>query len=201
MAATSSALDDRQRIERNLHDGAQARLVSLATDLGRARDRLEGGATTEDAAAIVAEAHEQAKQALVEVRQLARGIHPAILTDRGLDAALSALAAQSPIPTALDVSIGRRLPAAVEANAYYIVAEAITNAAKHSGATQIRVRAHDQGEALVLRIADNGAGGAVAQPGGGLAGIGQRVKSLGGSCVIDSPRGGPTDLAISLPCV
>ena len=138
--AVSSAAGDRRQIERDLHDGAQARLVSLAVDLGRARRRLEEGDSLDEAAELVRSAHEEAKQALAEIRDLARGIHPAVLTDRGLDAALSSLAARSPVPVALRSELGdERPPEQVESTAYFVVAEALANVARHSEATNAAV--------------------------------------------------------------
>ena len=146
-----------RRIERDLHDGAQARLVALAMDLGMARERL---ADDPQAQELVAGAHEQAKQAITELRDLARGIHPVVLTDRGLPAALATLAGASHIPVELDVDTGERPAAAVEAAAYFVVAEALTNANKHSGATKAAVRVARRGPVLEVRVSDDGAGGA-----------------------------------------
>ena len=189
--AVSSAAGDRRQIERDLHDGAQARLVSLAVDLGRARRRLEEGDSSDEAAELVRSAHEEAKQALAEIRDLARGIHPAVLTDRGLDAALSSLAARSPVPVALRSELGdERPPEQVESTAYFVVAEALTNVARHSEATN----------AAVSVVRDDGVGGADAQPGSGLAGLRDRVGSLGGTLVVESPPGGPTAITAVLPC-
>jgi signal transduction histidine kinase len=186
-----------RRIERDLHDGAQARLVALAMDLGMAREKL--ATEPADAEALMVEAHEKAKRALVELRDLARGIHPAVLSDRGLDAALSALAAGSPVPVDVDVEIEERLPPAVEGAAYFVVAESITNAAKHSGASAVRLHVAREGGALVVEVADDGAGGAD-PAGGGLRGLRSRVEALDGRLSVASPHGGGTLVRAELPC-
>jgi signal transduction histidine kinase len=197
-----AADEERRRIERDLHDGAQQRLVALAVDLGRARARLEAenpGAATETTA-LIAEAHEQAKQTLRELRDLVRGIHPAILTDRGLDAALSALAARCPVPVtvAAEIPAGRCSPS-VEAVAYFVVAEALTNVAKHSDATRVVVRARLADSDLVVSVTDDGQGGANPR-GGGLRGLTDRVRALDGELTVDSPPGGPTTVTARVPC-
>jgi signal transduction histidine kinase len=198
--AVSSASGDRRQIERDLHDGAQARLVSLAVDLGRARRRLEEGGSTDEAAELVRGAHEDAKQALVEIRDLARGIHPAVLTDRGLDAALSALAARSPVPVSLASEIGERPPEAVEAAAYFVVSEALANVARHSGAERAAVSVVRAGGILVVEVRDDGKGGASPNGGSGLTGLEERVGALGGTLVVESPPGGPTSITAVIPC-
>jgi signal transduction histidine kinase len=198
--AVAAATGDRRQIERDLHDGAQARLVSLAVDLGRARRRLEEGGSTDEAAELVRAAHEEAKLALAEIRDLARGIHPAVLTDRGLDAALSSLAARSPVPVALSADLGTRPPEAVESAAYFVVAEALTNVARHSGAAHAAVSVVREDGALVVEVRDDGAGGAEARPGSGLAGLRDRVGALGGTLEVESPSGGPTSVKAVLPC-
>jgi signal transduction histidine kinase len=198
--AVSSASGDRRQIERDLHDGAQARLVSLAVDLGRARRRLEEGGSTDEAAELVRVAHEDAKQALVEIRALARGIHPAVLTDRGLDAALSALAARSPVPVSLATEIGERPSEAVEAAAYFVVSEALANVARHSGAERAAVSVVRAGGILVVEVRDDGEGGASPNGGSGLIGLEERVGALGGTLVVESPPGGPTSITAVIPC-
>jgi signal transduction histidine kinase len=199
--AVASATGDRRQIERDLHDGAQARLVSLAVDLGRARRRLEDGGSTDEAAELVRTAHEEAKQALGEIRDLARGIHPAVLTDRGLDAALSSLAARSPVPVSLRSELGDdRAPEQVESAAYFVVAEALTNVARHSEATQAAVSVARDNGVLVVEIRDDGVGGAEPTPGSGLAGLHDRVGALGGTLIVESPPGGPTAITAVLPC-
>jgi signal transduction histidine kinase len=200
--SVDSAAAERRRIERDLHDGAQARLVSLAMDLGRAREKLAaGGEGRDEAAAIVAEAHEEAKRALVELRDLARGIHPAILTDRGLDAALSSLAARSPVPVNVNVDVAHRPSPAVEAIAYFVVAEGLTNIARHSQAARADVTVSRRGDRLVVSIHDDGVGGADTDGGGtGLAGLAERVESVDGYFRVISPPGGPTTVLADLPC-
>jgi signal transduction histidine kinase len=198
--AVASVVRDRRQLERDLHDGAQARLVALAVDLDRARTRLEGGGSAEEAAGLVRAAQGQARAALAEVRDLARGIHPAVLTDRGLDAALSALAARSPVPVVLSADIEARPPAEVEAAAYFVVAEALTNAARHAGATEIRLRAETHAGTLTVRIEDDGVGGAAEDGGSGLAGLRERVASLGGTLSVSSPAGAGTTVTATFRC-
>jgi signal transduction histidine kinase len=199
--AVAAAAGDRRQIERDLHDGAQARLVSLAVDLGRARRRLEEGGSSEEAAELVRTAHEEAKQALAEIRDLARGIHPAVLTDRGLDAALSSLAARSPVPVSLRSELGsERPPEQVESAAYFVVAEALTNVARHSGAEHAAVSVVRDDGVLVVEVRDDGGGGADAVAGSGLVGLRDRVGALGGTLVVESPPGGPTAITAVLPC-
>ncbi len=200
--SVDAAAAERRRIERDLHDGAQARLVSLAMDLGRAREKLAaGGEGRDEAAAIVAEAHEEAKRALVELRDLARGIHPAILTDRGLDAALSSLAARSPVPVNVNVDVATRPSPAVEAIAYFVVAEGLTNIARHSQASRADITVSRRGDRLAVSIHDDGVGGAETEGGTGLAGLAERVESVDGLFRVISPPGGPTTVLADLPCV
>lgn len=189
---------ERRRIERDLHDGAQQRLVALAMNLGRARARYDED--PEAARRLLDEAHDDAKHALVELRDLARGLHPAVLTDRGLDAALSGLAGRSPIPVTLDVDVEPRCSPTIEAIAYFVVSEALANAAKHSGAHQVDVIAHRMGERLLLTVTDDGIGGAAGYPGSGLAGLADRVGGVDGTLAVNSPTGGPTVLTVELPC-
>jgi len=192
-----AAETERMRIERDLHDGAQQRLVSLAMDLGRAKAKF--GTDPEAAAAIVSEAHEQAKEALVELRNLVRGVHPPVLSDRGLDAALSGLAALSPVPVTVSVELPARPPAAIEAIAYFVVAEALTNIAKHAHAHHARVLVVGVGDQLSVEITDDGVGGA--DPAGqGLSGLAARVAGVDGQFRVTSPAGGPTTLEVTLPC-
>jgi signal transduction histidine kinase len=199
--SVDAASSERARIERDLHDGAQARLVALAMDLGRARDRLERQGDGGEAATLVAGAHEEAKRALAELRDLARGIHPSVLTDRGLDAALSSLAAGSPVPVTLDVDLPERPSVRVEAVAYFVLAELLTNVARHGQASGARVGVARLGDRLVLEVWDDGVGGADPALGTGLAGLVERVQSLDGSLAIDSPHGGPTCARAELPFV
>jgi signal transduction histidine kinase len=193
------AMADRRQIERDLHDGAQQRLLALGMDLGLALERFESD--PEAARTLVGDAHQEVQRAVAELRNLARGIHPAVLTDRGLDAALSALAARSPVPVRLDVDLDRRRPAAsVEATAYFIVAEALTNAARHASASVIEVRVRRDADVLRVEVEDDGSGGAEQPPGGGLAGLADRASSVEGRLTVDSPPGGPTIVTAELPC-
>jgi signal transduction histidine kinase len=192
------AMADRRQIERDLHDGAQQRLLSLGMNLGMALEKFD---TDPDAArGLVDDAHREAQRAVAELRNLARGVHPAVLTDRGLDAALSALAARSPVPVHLDVDLADRPPASVEATAYFIVAEALTNAARYANASAVDVRVRRIGDRLQVEIADNGIGGAELRPGGGLSGLADRASSVEGSLRVASPVGGPTVISAELPC-
>jgi signal transduction histidine kinase len=192
-----AAETERMRIERDLHDGAQQRLVSLAMELGRAKAKFSSD--PEAAAAIVGQAHEQAKEALAELRNLVRGVHPPVLSDRGLDAALSGLAALSPVPVTVDVDLPVRPPAPVEAIAYFVVAEALTNVAKHARASRAEVTVRRSGDALTLVIYDDGTGGA--DPAGqGLSGLAARVAGVDGRLWVNSPAGGPTSVEVVLPC-
>ncbi|MFD7642174.1 sensor histidine kinase [Kitasatospora sp. NPDC059795] len=194
------AAADLRRIERDLHDGAQARLVALAMDLGLAKEKL-----TEDPVAaqkMVDAAHGEVKLALQELRDLARGIHPAVLTDRGLDAALSSVAARCTLPGGVKVHVemGEGRPdSAVEGIAYFTVSELLTNASKHSGARSASVDVWRQDDRLMLTVQDDGRGGAEIRPGGGLAGLAERAESVDGVFVVDSPAGGPTSVAVELP--
>ena len=191
-------MSDRRQIERDLHDGAQQRLLSLGMDLGMALEKFDSD--PDAARGLVGDAHGELQRAIAELRNLARGIHPAVLTDRGLDAALSALAARSTVPVQLDVRLKERPPASVEATAYFIVAEALTNAARYANATAASVSVRQQGDKLHIEVADDGVGGAEQRPGGGLAGLAGRASSVEGSLRISSPKGGPTVVAADLPC-
>ena len=212
--AVRAAIVERRRIERDLHDGAQQRLVSLAMSLGMARQKLQkgssGGAEDPEAAEammLVGEAHEEAKRALAEIRDLIRGIHPAVLTDRGLDAATSALAGRSPVPTSVEVDLDERPPEATETTAYFVIAEALANVAKHSGASEARVSVRRQGsvrsgerpgDLLIVEIEDDGRGGA--DPAGtGLMGLADRALVLDGHLSVHSPPGGPTRVWAEIP--
>ncbi len=195
--SVDAAVEERRRIERDLHDGAQQRLVRLGMDLGLALDKFdEDPAGARD---LVAEAHHEAQRAIVELRDLVRGLHPAVLEDRGLDAALSALAARSPVPVELDVDVPVRPPASVEANAYFIVAEALTNVAKHAGARSASVGVRRADGALRIEVADDGRGGADAD-GSGLAGLADRAAAVDGTFSVVSPPGGGTTVTVELPC-
>ncbi|HSK36785.1 MAG TPA: histidine kinase, partial [Actinomycetota bacterium] len=197
--AVDAAEAVRRRIERDLHDGAQQRLVALAKDLGMARATLESESDPPAATALVGEAHEEAKRALAELRDLARGIHPAVLADRGLDAAISALAARSPVPVGVDVTTGR-LPDPVESAAYFVVAEALANAAKHAQAAEIGVHIARHRDLLIVEVIDDGVGGADPSKGSGLRGLADRVAAVDGHLTVTSPPGGPTVIRAELPC-
>ncbi len=190
---------ERRRIERDLHDGAQQRLVAVAMELGRAKAKF---ADDLDAAReLVDQAHAQAKEALTELRNLVRGVHPPVLTDRGLDAALSGLAALCPVPVDVHVDVPVRPKSSVEAVAYFVVAEALTNVAKHSRASHAKVvvEGHGYPGTLNVMISDDGIGGADIR-GPGLSGLADRVSGVDGRLSVESPVGGPTILAAELPC-
>ncbi|MFG2310229.1 sensor histidine kinase [Streptomyces sp. NPDC048566] len=192
-----AAAADLRRIERDLHDGAQARLVALAMDLGLAKEKL-----TEDpraAARMVDEAHGEVKTALQELRDLARGIHPAVLTDRGLDAALSAVASRCTVPVRVEVDLPARPAPAIEGIAYFTVSELLQNIGKHSGATRASVDVWRVENRLMLQVADNGVGGADASRGTGLTGLAERLDAVDGILVVDSPAAGPTRITAELP--
>lgn len=197
--SVAAAEGERRRIERDLHDGAQQRLVALAMDLGMAREKLDSDPLR--ARELVEEAHGEAKRALAELRDLARGIHPAVLGDRGLDAALSALAARCPVPVRVEVgsNVGRP-PVAVEAAAYFVVCEALTNVARHARATTAGVAVRREPGRLVVEVYDDGRGGAEEAGGTGLAGLTDRVRGLDGVLLVASPVGGPTLVTAELPC-
>jgi signal transduction histidine kinase len=198
-ASVDVAEAERRRIERDLHDGVQPQLVNLAMDLGLARQKLAADADADPAViAIVERAHADSKRAVADLRNLVRGIHPAVLTDRGLDAAVSALAARSPIPVDVNISLPSRLPATIESAAYFVIAEALTNAAKYSAASLVRVDGRVVGDRLRIEITDDGRGGAVLQDGGGLAGLQSRVAAIEGRMRVASPAGGPTTVLAEL---
>jgi signal transduction histidine kinase len=188
---------ERRRLERDLHDGTQQRLVSLAINLGMARAQA---GSSDQARQAIAEAHEEAKAALAELRDLIRGLHPAVLEDRGLDAALSGVAARMPIPVRLTVDLPRRPAPVIEAVAYFVVSEGLANIAKHSQASEAAVFVQRAGDRLHVIVTDDGAGGANPAKGTGLAGLAQRAASVDGTFEIDSPPGGPTLLTVDLPC-
>jgi signal transduction histidine kinase len=189
---------ERRRLERDLHDGTQQRLVSLAMNLGMARAQAT---TAEEALRAIAESHEAAKAALAELRDLIRGLHPAVLEDRGLDAALSGVAARMPIPVRLTVEgLARRPAPVVEAVAYFVVSEGLANIAKHAQASQAEVFVQRSGDRLHVIVTDDGVGGADPARGTGLAGLARRAASVDGTFEVSSPPGGPTVLSVDLPC-
>lgn len=189
---------ERQRIERDLHDGVQQRLVALALDIGMAKEKM--GTDPVAAQKLVTAAHEEAKRTLEELRDLVRGIYPAVLTDRGLDAAISALAGRCPVPVTVTVELAERPPQVVESTAYFLIAEALTNVAKHSQSTAAWVEVRRQRDSLLVVIGDNGVGGADPARGSGLAGLADRVAALDGRLVVSSPPRGPTRIVGELPC-
>jgi signal transduction histidine kinase len=198
--AVDAATTELQRVERDLHDGAQARLVALAMDLGMAEQRL---AHEDPKAALehVANARGQAQAAMAELRDLVRGIGPSILHDRGLDAALTALVAGRHPPVRLRVDLAKTDAGAPETAAYFVVAEALANARKHASASRITVHAWDDaGGRLIVEVVDDGVGGANPDAGSGLAGLRKRVAALDGTLSVVSPRGGPTTVRAELPC-
>jgi signal transduction histidine kinase len=188
---------ERRRLERDLHDGTQQRLVSLAMNLGMARVQVT---TAEEAQRAIADAHEAAKSTLAELRDLIRGLHPAVLEDRGLDAALSGVAARMPIPVRLTVDLPRRPSPVIEAVAYYVVSEGLSNIAKHAQASQAEVVVTRAGDRLHVIVSDDGVGGASPHRGTGLIGLARRAASVDGTFEINSPVGGPTLLTVDLPC-
>ncbi|MFE6056198.1 sensor histidine kinase [Kitasatospora sp. NPDC056446] len=205
-----TAAADLRRIERDLHDGAQARLVALAMDLGMAKERLREVESEEDMAAaarMVDNAHGEVKLALQELRDLARGIHPAVLTDRGLDAALSAVAARCTVPGGVRVNVDltgpdgepERPDSAVEGIAYFTVSELLTNVSKHAGARTAAVDVWRSDDQLMVLVQDDGKGGAAPYPGSGLGGLAERIRAVDGVFLVESPEGGPTTVTVELP--
>jgi signal transduction histidine kinase len=190
--------EERRRLERDIHDGAQQRLVALSYDLGRARSRLGADADPE-LARTLSEASEELRVALTELRELARGIHPAVLTQAGLGPAIRALAERSTVPTELRVELTRRLPAAVEATAYFVVSEALTNVGKHGGDCSAQITLAEVRDCLELEVRDDGPGGADPSSGSGLRGLRDRVEAIGGSLELDSRPGHGTSLKANLP--
>ncbi|MFF8830690.1 sensor histidine kinase [Streptomyces sp. NPDC015131] len=192
-----TAAADLRRIERDLHDGAQARLVALAMGLGLAKEKLLED--PEAAAAMVDEAHGEVKLALQELRDLARGIHPAILTDRGLDAALSSVASRCTVPVTVTVDLRERPAEAIEGIAYFTVSELLQNVSKHSGARRAVVDVWRADDRLLVQVTDDGGGGARLDHGSGMAGLAERLGSVDGLFLLDSPAGGPTTATAELP--
>ncbi|MEU9009752.1 sensor domain-containing protein [Streptomyces sp. NPDC048479] len=192
-----TAAADLRRIERDLHDGAQARLVALAMDLGLAKEKL---LEDPDAAArMVDEAHGEVKVALQELRDLARGIHPAVLTDRGLDAALSSVASRCTVPVSVEVDLPARPAPAIEGIAYFTVSELLQNVSKHAQAGRATVDVWRSQDRLMLQVTDDGRGGADTSVGTGLAGLAERLDAVDGILAVDSPVGGPTTVTAELP--
>ncbi|QIY68668.1 histidine kinase [Streptomyces sp. RLB1-33] len=188
---------ERRRIERDLHDGTQQRLVSLAVNLGLARATLTD--LPDEARRVIDEAHREAKEAISELNDLVRGLHPAVLDDRGLDAALSGLAARVPLPVRLHVDLDGRVAPGAESVAYFVVSEALTNVTKHARATRVDVSVRRTGKAVRVEVTDDGVGGADTAAGTGLTGLAKRVGSVDGVFRISSPAGGPTTVAAELP--
>ncbi|MFF5306267.1 sensor histidine kinase [Streptomyces sp. NPDC013161] len=197
--AVDAADAERRRIERDLHDGAQQRLVSLAVNLGIARATLTD--LPDEARQVIDQAHREAKEAIDELNNLVRGLHPAVLDDRGLDAALSGIAARGPLPVRLRVDVPRRLAPTVEAVAYFTVSEALANITKHAPeASRADVTVGIRDGRLRATVADDGPGGADPAHGSGLAGLARRAASVDGVFSISSPAGGPTVITVELPC-
>ncbi|WP_308257474.1 sensor histidine kinase [Pseudonocardia lacus] len=191
-AVVAAVDDERRRIERDLHDGVQQRLVALGMLLGRARRHPEQ-------LDLVVQAHEQAQRALVELRDVSWRVYPAALDTDGLATALEAVAERAPLPVRIDCALDAEPPPAVRAVAWFVVCEAVTNAAKHSGARQVRVDVRTSGPTLRAVVSDDGRGGADPS-GGGLAGLARRVAAADGSLAVSSPAGGPTEIRAELPC-
>ncbi|WP_433178238.1 histidine kinase [Actinoallomurus sp. CA-150999] len=190
---------ERRRIERDLHDGVQQRLVSLAMNLGLAKETLTG--VPDNAMQVIAEAHTEAKEALTDLRNVVRGLHPAVLDDRGLDAALSGIAARTPLPVKLRVDVPERPAPTVEAVAYFVASEALTNVTKHARASHVEMVLTRHRNVLRMTVTDDGIGGADPSGGTGINGLRQRVASVDGTFRIISPVGGPTVITVELPCV
>ncbi|MFI2708247.1 sensor histidine kinase, partial [Nocardioides sp. CER28] len=190
---------ERHRIERDLHDGVQQRLVALTMTLGSAELEMDDGAGLE----LLRAAHRQAEEALADLRATVRGIHPQVLTDRGLAAAIDEIADRSPVPVTVDLALPDRLPRPVESAAYFVVSEALTNIARHARATRAEVQAWmgetDGVRELVLTVSDDGIGGADPARGSGLAGLAARVEALDGTFDLSSPVGGPTQMRVACP--
>jgi signal transduction histidine kinase len=193
-----AGLAERRRLERDLHDGAQQRLVSLALGLRTIEERLDEDPSS--ARGILEMVCSELEAALRELRELARGIHPAVLSDRGLDAALEALARRAPLPVELETTIGERLPEPVELAVYFVVSEALTNVAKHAHASQASVRAARHNGRVVVEVSDDGVGGAGPAQGSGLSGLADRLLALDGKLEVASERGQGTVLRAEIPC-
>ncbi|GAA3433205.1 sensor histidine kinase [Kutzneria kofuensis] len=196
--AMAAAETERRRIERDLHDGAQQQLVALAMLLGRAKRKYD--TDPEATRALLEEAHHSAKEAIVELRELTRGLSPPVLADRGLDAALSALSARSEVPVSIDFDVAERPGRTAESIAYFMIAESLTNIAKHARASRAWVIVRRAGGLLRVSVGDDGVGGAVLAGGSGLAGLADRAAGVDGTLTVTSPAGGPTTVSLELPC-
>jgi signal transduction histidine kinase len=190
-----AGLAERRRLERDLHDGAQQRLLALTMQLGAVRTAVGDDRTR----SLVDSARDDLRHAVAELRDLARGLHPAVLSQAGLGPALESVAERLPVPVTLDVPAGRFEPT-VESAAYFLACEAMTNAAKHADASSVRVCVRAVSDRLLVEVLDDGVGGASASPGGGLAGLQDRVAALGGTLTVDSPPGRGTRITASIPC-
>jgi signal transduction histidine kinase len=201
-ASRSRAVDasaaELRRIERDLHDGPQARLVALGLNIGFAEQVLRDNPDL--ALSLLAEARASSGQALAELRTLVRGIHPPVLAERGLDGAVRALALSLPLPVDLHIDLADRASAPVESAAYFVIAEALANVVKHSGANRAWVQLDYAAGRLVAIVGDNGTGGAAPRPGGGLRGVERRLAAFDGVVAVTSPAGGPTLVTMELPC-
>ncbi|MEV0900507.1 sensor domain-containing protein [Actinoplanes sp. NPDC049802] len=188
-----------RRIERDLHDGAQARLIGVGMHLAMVRELITADASPDTVVKAVDTAQDTLSTAVAELRDLVRGIHPPVL-DNGLDAALATVAAGSPVPVTVEVSLPRRPPPALESIAYFTVCELLTNAGRHSGADEVTIRVDLRRDVLRLRVHDNGRGGAFLRAGGGLAGLSERIRVVDGRLSVNSPAGGPTVVNVEIPC-
>ncbi|WP_436520715.1 sensor domain-containing protein [Actinoplanes sp. HUAS TT8] len=197
-AAVAAAEAERRRIERDLHDGAQLQLTALALNLGMARSALRDGPP--EIRELVVDAHELAKSAAAEIRALVRGLHPAVLDEQGLDAALSGIAAKSPVPVRVSADLPTRVAPSIETVAYFVVSELLANAAKHAEASQIEVRVRLVAGRLLITVSDDGRGGASCDKGSGLRGLHGRVQAVDGTLHIDSAAGRGTRVEVELPC-
>jgi signal transduction histidine kinase len=199
--AVSAAAGELERLERDLHDGAQARLVAVAMELGMAEEHLQAGAGGADVARErVTAARDETRRALAELRDLARGMRPGLLAERGLEEALRSLAARSAVPAVVRVELPARPPATAESAAYYVAAEALANAGKHAGATRVTIDVTRDRDRVVALVADDGRGGADPR-GRGLDGLRKRVEALDGALAVTSPAGAGTHVRAELPCV
>jgi signal transduction histidine kinase len=189
---------ERRRLERDLHDSTQQRLVSVSMALGLAESKL--ASDPEGSRRILDETRKTLATALQELRELSQGIHPAILTERGLGPALQELAYSAPVPIELSLPFEERLPQPVEAAAYYLVAEGLTNAAKYASASAVSVSVHQRNGRALVEVRDDGVGGANPARGTGLRGLADRVEALGGKLSVESPPGGGTQLRAEIPC-